>query len=210
MPLDHPRTTEAATAMPVRILIVEDDPTTSLLVSTLVRHQGYQVAAAATTGPQAIALAESERPDLILMDIELAGDMDGVDAAFAIRETLGVPVVFLTSHTDQGVLARASQVEAHGYLLKPLDPRALRPTVEMALAKQRMERERLELIERLESALAEVAQLRGLLPVCAWCKKVRDDAGYWDSIEGYLARHLSTQYTHGICQDCAQKLEAQL
>ena len=193
----------------IRILVVEDDPTTSLLVGTLVRHQGYTVAGTATTGAQAIELAQSERPDLVLMDIELAGDMDGVDAAFAIREGMGAAVVFLTSHTDAEVLERAARVEAHGYLLKPLDPRALRPTVEMALAKHRMERERLDLIERLEGALAEVAQLRGLLPVCAWCKKVRDDAGYWDSIEGYLARHLSTQYTHGICQDCATKLEAQ-
>jgi DNA-binding NarL/FixJ family response regulator len=193
----------------IRILVVEDDPTTSLLVGAVVRHQGYQVAGTASSGAQAIALAESERPDLVLMDVELAGDMDGVDAALAIREGLGLAVVFLTSHTDPGVLERAKRVEAHGYLLKPLDPRALRPTVELALAKQRIERERLELIERLEGALAEVAQLRGLLPVCAWCKKVRDDAGYWDSIEGYLARHLSTQYTHGICQDCATKLEAQ-
>jgi AmiR/NasT family two-component response regulator len=193
----------------IRILIVEDDPTTSLLVTAVVRHQGYDVAGTATSGAQAIELAEAARPDLVLMDVELAGDMDGVDAAFAIRERLGVAVVFLTSHTDAAVLDRAKRVEAHGYLLKPLDPRALRPTVEMALAKQRMERERLELIDRLEGALAEVAQLRGLLPVCAWCKKVRDDAGYWDSIEGYLARHLSTQYTHGICQECAQKMETQ-
>jgi DNA-binding NtrC family response regulator len=140
----------------IRILIVEDDPTTSLLVTSVVRRQGSEVTGTAATGAQAI---------------ELAG--------------------------------------AHGYLLKPLDARALRPTVEMALAKQKLERERLELIEHLEGALAEVAQLRGLLPVCAWCKKVRDDAGYWDSIEGYLARHLSTQYTHGICQDCATKLEAE-
>jgi CheY-like chemotaxis protein len=200
----------AADAPPVRILVVEDDPTTSLLVASAVRHDGYRVAGTATSGPEAIALAEAERPDLILMDIELSGDMDGIDAARAIREGLGCPVIFVTSHTDPAVLARASRVEAHGYLLKPVDPRALRPAVEMALHKHRMEREREELIDRLEQALAEVNQLRGLLPVCAWCKKVRDDQGYWDNIEGYLARHLSTRYTHGICQECARKLEEQI
>ena len=198
------------TQAPVRILVVEDDPTTALLVSTVLGNEGYTVVGSAASGPDAIALTDRERPDLVLMDVELAGEMDGIDAAFAIREGTACPVVFLTSHTDPEVLERARAVEPHGYLLKPLDPRALRPTIEMALHKHKMERERLELIERLEAALAEVEQLRGLFPVCAWCKKVRDDEGYWDSIEGYLARHLNTQYTHGICQDCARKLESQL
>jgi two-component system, response regulator PdtaR len=198
------------TQAPVRILVVEDDPTTALLVSTVLGSEGYTVVGSAASGPDAITLTDRERPDLVLMDVELAGEMDGIDAAFAIREGVACPVVFLTSHTDPEVLERARAVEPHGYLLKPLDPRALRPTIEMALHKHKMERERQELIERLEAALAEVEQLRGLFPVCAWCKKVRDDEGYWDSIEGYLARHLNTQYTHGICQDCAQKLEGQL
>jgi CheY-like chemotaxis protein len=194
----------------VRIVVVEDDPATALLVSTVLRNVGYDVAGTAASGPDAIALAEAERPNLVLMDIELAGEMDGIDAAFAIRGGTGCPVVFLTSHTDPDVLERARAVEPHGYLLKPIDPRALRPAIEMALHKARMERERLELIERLEQALAEVKQLRGLFPICAWCRKVRDDQGYWDSIEGYLARHLNTQYTHGICQDCARKIEQQI
>jgi AmiR/NasT family two-component response regulator len=194
----------------VRILLVEDDPTTSLFVATVLRTEGYRVAGTAASGAEAIALTQAERPDLVLMDVELAGEMDGIDAAYAIREGTGSPIVFLTSHTDPAVLDRARTVEPHGYLLKPLDPRSLRPAIEMALHKHRMERERQDLIDRLEKALAEVEQLRGLFPICAWCKKVRDDEGYWDSIEGYLAKHLNTQYTHGICQDCAKKLEADL
>lgn len=197
-------------APPTRLMVVEDDPTTALLLTTVVRNHGYALAGTATSGPEAIALADSARPDLVLMDIELSGDMDGIEAAAAIRGSLQCPVVFVTSHTDPEVLARASRVEPHGYLLKPLDPRSLRPAVEMALHKHRMERERAQLIQRLEEALAEVSQLRGLLPVCAWCKKVRDDQGYWDSIEGYLARHLSTKYTHGICQECMVRIEAQI
>jgi AmiR/NasT family two-component response regulator len=195
---------------PVRILLVEDDPTTALLVSAVLRREGYWVVGCAANGLDAIALAQAERPDLILMDIQLSGEMDGIDAAFAIREGADYPVVFLTSHTSPAVLDRARSAEPHGYLLKPLDPRSLRPAIEMAIHKHRMEREREDLIARLEKALAEVEQLRGLFPVCAWCKKVRDDDGYWDSIEGYLAKHLNTQYTHGICQDCAKKIEAEL
>jgi hypothetical protein len=69
-----------------------------------------------------------------------------------------------------------------------------------------MERERQELTERLQAALAEVEQLQGLLPVCAWCRRVRDDKGYWENLEGYLARHLNTKYSHGICQDCLARV----
>ena len=159
----------------IRLLLVEDDPTTSLFVATVLRTEGYRVVGTAASGAEAIALTQAERPDLILMDIELAGAMDGIDAAYAIREGTGCPIVFLTSHTDPDVLDRARNVEPHGYVLKPLDPRALRPAIEMALHKHRMERERKELIERLQQALAEVDQLRGLFPICAWCRKVRDD-----------------------------------
>lgn len=97
-------------------------------------------------------------------------------------------------------------MEPYGYLLKPVDPRDLRPTIEVALHKHRMEMERRDLSERLRQALEEVEQLRGLLPVCAWCRRVRDDDGYWDTLEGYLSKHLKTTYTHGICADCSEKL----
>jgi DNA-binding NarL/FixJ family response regulator len=196
----------SVSADPVRILVVEDSPSVALVIEAGLKAKGYAIAGRADTGASAIALAETERPDLVLMDISLPGDIDGIDAARAIREGPRCPVVFLTSHTDDDILERARAVEPHGYLLKPVDPRALFPTIEMALHKHRMERERTELIERLQAALAEVEQLQGLLPVCAWCGRVRDDAGYWESIEGYLAKRLNTRYTHGICQDCSAKL----
>ena len=190
----------------VSVLLVEDDPSTALLVGTVLRGQGYAVAGTAESGPQAMEMAVALRPDLVLMDIFLSGPMDGIEAAAGIRADPGCPIVFLTSHTDPEVLARARTVEPHGYLLKPLDPRALLPTIELALHKHRMERERQEMTEQLQSALAEVEQLRGLFPVCAWCRRVRDDGGYWDSIEGYLAKHLNTQYTHGICNECDERV----
>ena len=193
------------TDTPIRILIVEDMESISMVLNAALEAQGYAVVGIARDGAAAVEVAGDTRPDLVFMDISLAGDMDGVQAAGSIRAAYGTPIVFLTSHTDEETLERARAVEPHGYLVKPLEPRMLRPTVEMALHKHRMELERQELIERLQAALDEVEQLRGLLPVCAWCRRVRDDEGYWDTMEGYLSKHLSTQYTHGMCEECAKK-----
>lgn len=193
------------TEAPIRILIVEDLGSVTVVLTTALESIGYEVVGTATEGTEAVRLAGELGPDLVFMDITLEGDVDGVEAAGTIRSDFGTPVVFLTSHTEAETLARARTVEPHGYLVKPLEPRMLRPTVEMALHKHRMEIERQELTQRLQAALEEVEQLRGMLPVCAWCRRVRDDDGYWDTIEGYLSKHLSTQYSHGMCQECAAK-----
>jgi len=190
---------------PIRILIVEDMGSVAIVLTSALEALGYEVVGSAVDGAEAVRLTEELNPDLVFMDITLEGEVDGVEAAHTIRSVVGTPVVFLTSHTDLETLERARTVEPHGYLVKPLEPRMLRPTIEMALHKHRMEIERQELTQRLQAALEEVEQLRGLLPVCAWCRRVRDDDGYWDTIEGYLSKHLSTQYTHGMCQECAAK-----
>lgn len=198
------------TEAPIRILIVEDVGSVAQLLASVLEASGYEVVGSASDGADAVRLTEEHRPDIVFMDITLEGDVDGVEAAGAIRSEFGTPVVFLTGHTDAETLERARSIEPHGYLVKPLEPRMLRPTIEMALHRHRMEIERQELIQRLQEALEEVEQLRGMLPVCAWCRRVRDDEGYWDTIEGYLSKRLSTQYTHGMCQECAEKFRAEI
>ena len=198
------------TDAPIRILIVEDVGSVTLVLTAALEALGYEVVGNAVEGTEAVRLTDEHRPDVVFMDISLEGDVDGVEAAGTIRSEFGTPVVFLTSHTDAETLERARTIEPHGYLVKPLEPRMLGPTIEMALHKHRMEIERQELTQRLQAALDEVEQLRGLLPVCAWCRRVRDDDGYWDTIEGYLSKHLSTQYTHGMCQECAAKFGGDL
>ena len=194
----------------IKILIVEDLGSVATVLAAALEAQGYSVVGTVGDGGEAVRLTRELEPDLIFMDISLEGEVDGVEAAGAIHSESGTPVVFLTSHTDAETLERARAVEPHGYMVKPLEPRMLRPTIEMALHKHRMEVERQALTERLQAALDEVEQLRGLLPVCAWCRRVRDDDGYWDTLEGYLSKRLSTQYTHGMCQECATKFEADL
>jgi len=122
------------------ILIVEDESIVAKDVRTRLARLGYTIAGVTATGEEAVALAGRERPGLVLMDIMLKGEMDGITAAEIIRSTLDVPVVFLTAFADDQTIQRAKITEAFGYLLKPFEERELQITIEMALYKHTMER----------------------------------------------------------------------
>ncbi len=122
-----------------RILVVEDEAIVAMDISVRLRALGYEVVGPASTGADALEIAEQTRPDLVLMDIMLRGGMDGVEAARRIRETTGAPIVYLTAYADDSTLRRAKVAEPLGYLLKPFEERELRTTIETALYKHRTE-----------------------------------------------------------------------
>ena len=118
-----------------RVLVVEDDGVLALDLAETLDDLGYTVAGTATRGEEAIDLARQLHPQLILMDVGLAGDIDGIAAAEAIRDEHDVPVVFLTAHADDDTLHRATRSEPSAYLVKPFKPPDLRCVIEIALAK---------------------------------------------------------------------------
>ena len=122
-----------------RIIVVEDEAIVARDIEQQLLGLGYDLVGHATTGEQAVALTDELLPDLVLMDIQLAGDMDGIDAAQAIREQFSVPVVFLTAFAADDTLARAKLTEPFGYILKPFSERELRTVMEMALYKSQAE-----------------------------------------------------------------------
>ncbi len=320
-----------------RILVVEDEGIIAHDIQTTLEKLGYEVPGVAAAGEEAIQLAAEHRPDLVLMDIILWGGMDGVEAAKHIRERLGIPVIFLTAHSDAGTFERAKATGPHGYLVKPLVERELRIGVEMALHKhaaerraaaqqqwfaatlacvgeaviatdargevrfmnplaesitgwrpreavgqhidnvmvlsaeavaaggpgpfaeamrkglvidwgsntwlwprrgpstpidytaarireedgtpagvvvvfrditprRQMEEDRERLIRELRTALDNVKTLRALLPVCASCKKIRDDKGYWEAVDAYIIKQGLARVTHSLCPDCIRQL----
>jgi PAS domain S-box-containing protein len=124
----------------VKILIVEDESIVAMDVKNRLIRLGYEVCGLASSGEEAIQKTIQSRPGLILMDIRLKGQMDGIIAAEQIRSWYDVPIIFLTAYSDEATLQRAKVTEAFGYLLKPLEERELHITIEMALYKHRMER----------------------------------------------------------------------
>ena len=192
-------------AAPSRILVIEDEAIVAADIQDRLETLGYVVAGWGTTGAEALDLARTSNPDLILMDIMLKGPMNGIQAAHLVRIELSLPVIFLTANSDEAVLERAKISEPFAYLLKPFEERQLRTNIEMALYKSRMERERERLVKELQEALSTIKTLSGLLPICAWCKNVRDDSGYWMRVEQFVEAHSQATFSHSVCPECATR-----
>ncbi len=141
-----------------RILIVENDAVLVMDLENLLTRMGYQVVGLAATGSDAVNLAFTQKPDAILMDIRLRGEMNGIEAAAKIREQQNTPVIYLTAHTDEITLQKAKVTEAYAYLAKPVRERELRASLEMALYKHAAE-QRLQHLNQVLRAVRNVNQL---------------------------------------------------
>jgi len=148
-----------------QILVVEDESIVATGIRTMLKSFGYDVPAVASPGEEAIKKAAETHPDLVLMDIVLEGDIDGIDAAKQIRARFfDIPVVYLTAHADENTLKRAKITEPYGYILKPFNEGELHAAVEMALYKHEMERKLTPSTEipELGLALKELVETEGV------------------------------------------------
>lgn len=186
----------------VRLMIVEDEALVALDLKSRLEDLGYVIAARAADGSEAIAQARQTAPDLVLMDIRLGNGPDGIETAEALRKELAAPVVFVTAHSDEATLLRAKVSDPFGFVLKPFRDRDLQIVIEMALHRHRADLEQERLVRELRRALARVKTLERLLPICMHCKRIRDDEGYWMTIDAYITKHTDVQFSHGICQVC--------
>jgi len=140
-----------------RILVVEDEAIVAMEIEERLTAMGYTVAGSVSSGEQALNIAGEQRPELVLMDIRLQGDMDGITAAEEIRKRFHQPVIFLTAYSEDSTLERAKRAEPYGYLLKPFDDRELKSTIEITLYKHQTEEE-LRRTNRLYDVLSQVNQ----------------------------------------------------
>lgn len=152
MPKDRPK-----------LMIVEDESIVAADLAERLAHLGYDVLASVASGEDALAGAEAQRPDLVLMDIRLQGLMDGVETAQELRSRLQLPVIFLTAYAEGSTLQRAKLAEPYGYILKPVEDRELEIVIEMALCKRRtdlaIEQSNAQLEERVAELREKCAEL---------------------------------------------------
>ena len=140
------------------ILVAEDEGIVAKDLMQRLQNMGHTVIAIAASGKDVMQKSAEMRPDLVLMDIHLQGELDGIDTASELRVHYDVPVVYLTAHADSATLRRAKITEPFGYVLKPFDERELQVTIEMALYKHKMERQLREYTLKLNHVTAELEQ----------------------------------------------------
>jgi two-component system, response regulator PdtaR len=188
-----------------RILVVEDETIVAMDIANTLRKLGHEITDSVPSGEQAIASLKKNQPDLIFMDIGLKGEMDGIETAAQIRSLYRIPVIFLTAFVDEKTLDRAKATVPAGYLTKPFEENDLRIAIEVGLYRAKLENQREVLIIELQEAMSKIKTLSGLIPICAWCKKIRDDQGYWQTVEQYVKEHSQAEFTHGMCPECQKK-----
>ncbi|MCG3209630.1 MAG: Chemotaxis response regulator protein-glutamate methylesterase [Anaerolineae bacterium] len=190
---------------PIKVLIAEDDPMVGEMIHGMLEDTGYEVVGRALDGLQAIEMVQSHQPHVVLMDLEMP-NLGGIAATANIINNTPVPVVILTAYDSPELVQQASQAGAGAYLVKPPNEHEIDRAITIAMGRFKDLMALRRLNAELELALAHVKQLSGLLPICANCKKIRDDAGYWQEVEVYISEHSDVEFSHGLCPDCMNRL----
>jgi len=308
-------------------MIVEDEMMISEDIKITLTKLNYNIVGTCTSGEDAVSMAIVKKPELIIMDILLDGELTGIEAAKKITAKSDIPVIFLTAFTDNQTMKTAIEINAYSFLTKPFNEAELKAAIQISFIKhdvsqkikisnskfeslffgnpepivyldqkyrivevnssfqktfgysvsetkhklifdlivppsktseakelshitdlkdfqterqtkdgkiipvlissshiiidgkltgtivtykdisdlKKVENEKEKLIAELQKALNEVKNLSGLIPICSHCKKVRDDNGYWEQVEDYIARHTDVDFSHGICPDCMRQ-----
>ena len=193
----------AADIMKAGILIVDDQEGNVLLLERMLRGAGY-VSVSSTMDPNEVCeLHRKNRYGLILLDLHMPG-MDGyqvMEDLKEIEEGSYLPVLVVTAQPEQKL--RALRAGAKDFVGKPFDLAEVLARVYNMLEVRLLHAE-------LRKALENVKLLSGLLPICMWCKKIRDDQGYWNAIEHYIGQHSEAEFSHGICPDCKRKYSGEM
>jgi sigma-B regulation protein RsbU (phosphoserine phosphatase) len=188
----------------MRILIAEDDRVSRHVLQTMLAKWEYSVAAV-ENGLQAWEeLNKPGAPRLVLIDWMMP-HMDGLEVVQRARATMeldGTYFIMLTARSSGEDVIAALQAGLDDYVAKPFNHRELRARLQVGLRVVELQQRLAERVKDLEETLRQVKTLQGLLPICCYCKKVRDDTNYWHQVERYISARSSAQFSHSICPDC--------
>jgi DNA-binding response OmpR family regulator len=188
----------------MKVLVAEDQAVSRHILEVSLRTWGYEVTAV-EGGTRAWEILQGEDgPQLAVLDWSMPG-MDGIEICRQIRTSRvmrPIYVILLTARSSREDKIRGLQAGADDYITKPFDREELRARVQVGIRVLNLQSALAERVRELEEALSRVKQLQGLLPICSYCKKIRNDRNYWQQVEGYITEHSEVQFSHGICPDC--------
>ena len=193
------------------ILVVEDESIVSKDIQHSLKKLGYNVVGAAAIGEKALELVRLERPDIVLMDIMLKGEMNGIETAEIIRNELAIPVIFLTAYADESTLAKAKVTEPYGYIIKPFKEIDLHTSIEMAIYKHAKEQEIIRERDLLFSIIENKEVSADFIFVKSNSSLVKlktEDIYYIEALKDYVVIHTAdTRYTiHSTMKDIESKM----
>ncbi len=196
----------------MKVLIAEDDPVSRRLLQAALVKWGYEVTVTGNGREAWEALRNPDAPSLLVLDW-LMPEMDGVEVCREARKTEALKssyIILLTSRGSKEDIVQGLEAGADDYVTKPFDHGELRARVQVGSRVVQLQSALADRVNELEEAMANVKQLQGLLPICCYCKKIRDDGNYWHRVESYITGHANVRFSHGICPDCSEKLKADL
>jgi phosphoserine phosphatase RsbU/P len=196
----------------VQVLIAEDDRVTGEILTRTLRRWNYE-STLVSDGAQAWTFLRSAvNPTLAILDWMMP-EVDGPEVCRRVRAELpdaNMYLLLVTARESRGDVVAGLDAGADDYIIKPFDPEELRARVAVGVRVLALQQKLAERVSELQAALANVKQLRGLLPICSYCKRIRGDDQYWQQVEGYIAAHSDAQFSHGICPSCFNTLSADL
>jgi len=192
----------------MRALIADDDPVLRHGLSRQLTKWGFEAETFTTGLELRAALMVSDGPRLAVIDWNMPG-VDGLTLCREIRNTPGhnsVHIILLTANGDKRDVVAGLNSGADDYIVKPFEWDELKARVRIGARTLKLQGMLGDRVRELEAAMARVRQLSGLLPICSYCKSIRDDKDYWQQLETYLLEHTEATLSHGICPPCFDRL----
>lgn len=192
----------------MRILIAEDDITSRSILVSVLRKAGNTVVETANGLEAWDAFQKPDAPKLAILDWMMPG-LDGIDVVQRVR---AIPndqppyILMLTAKADKAAMIAGLDAGANDYLAKPFDIGELYARIEVGCRMVELQATLAEKIGELQRALNEIKTLRGIVPICASCKKIRNDAGFWQQVDVYVRDHSEAEFSHGLCPECMKRL----
>jgi phosphoserine phosphatase RsbU/P len=191
----------------MNILIADDDPVSRCFLEVTLVKWGYKVISTCD-GAQAWEVLQSESPTIAILDWMMPG-MDGAEVCRrvrAIQTTTPTYVIMLTAKREKEDVVEGLGAGADDYVTKPFNRQELHARIEVGFRIAALQTNLADRVDALEGALSRVKQLQGLLPICSYCKKVRDDQNYWQQVDSYISKHTDVEFSHSICPTCYDRV----
>jgi len=188
----------------MKVLIAEDDAPSRLMLQALLTKWGYEVVCATDGADAWRVLSQPEHPQLVILDWMMPG-VDGLEIVRRLGQRQPEKpyyTIIITSRSDQNSASRALDSGADDFIGKPFDNDELRARLAVGFRMNSLQKTLFASIKDLQESLNRVKQLEGIIPICMYCKKIRDDKDGWNQLEQYITEHSEASFSHGICPKC--------